>query len=180
MSSVAAVSNGLCHRPPLIEIPAVASRSMAVNAKLSVLPSFHPSRPKIPTSFVSSWSILRPNPYLSVPLRCVSETTGGPRSVQLAGSLQRSSLRWHDSGSAAPGSSRRVFLMCSGILPRTHLRDFEIIFDPIEAHWPRAAWLRSHTGRTSYASAVRAPIPRCSRVRQQDSPKRRYTSRPNP
>jgi hypothetical protein len=38
---------------------------MAVNAKLSVFPSFHPSREKMPISFVISCSQLIPNPYFS-------------------------------------------------------------------------------------------------------------------
>ena len=52
--SVATVSPLLAQRVPFIDTPAAASRSMAVNAKLSDLPSFHPSRPKMPRSRVIS------------------------------------------------------------------------------------------------------------------------------
>ena len=49
--SVATMSSGRFHRVPPTDMPTVARRSMAVKAKLSVLPSFHPRRPKTPTSF---------------------------------------------------------------------------------------------------------------------------------
>ena len=49
---------------------------MAVKAKLSVFPSFQPSRAKTPMSFVISCSRLSPNPYFRVPLRRVAVTSG--------------------------------------------------------------------------------------------------------
>ncbi len=49
---------------------------MAVKAKLSVFPSFHPRRPNIPTFFVSSCSAFRPKPYLRAPFLRVAVMSG--------------------------------------------------------------------------------------------------------
>ena len=49
---------------------------MAVKAKLWVLPSFHPRRPKTPISLVISWSALMPKPYFRVPGWRVSVMSG--------------------------------------------------------------------------------------------------------
>ena len=109
VSSVATVSNGRCHRGPFIETPPVARRSMAVKAKLSVLPSFHPRREKMPMSFVISCSTLMPNPYLSVPLRRVAYDIGSAAvQFRLRGSHRRSFPRRRDSRNSAAGSRRRA------------------------------------------------------------------------
>ena len=73
---VAAVSCGRFQGAPVMETPALARRSITAYAKLSVLPSFQPRRPKTPTFLVSSCSTFRPNPYFKVPGRCSAATSG--------------------------------------------------------------------------------------------------------
>src|SRR5436305_8095437 len=61
VSSVAPVSNRRCHLCPVTDTPPLASRSIAVNAKPSVLPSFQPRRENTPISDLISWSVLISN-----------------------------------------------------------------------------------------------------------------------
>ena len=109
VNSVATVSKGLCQRVPLTEMPPVANRSIAVNAKLSVFPSFQPSRENTPMSFVISCSMFSPKPYLSVPLRRVASTSGTPPvGFRQADRRRHRSRRRHDSRRSARGWRRRV------------------------------------------------------------------------